>query len=53
VTLARVRAKLRSAGLALHVPDGALDTARVVAQWPKPRVAAAPKLKVSLALKSD
>jgi membrane peptidoglycan carboxypeptidase len=53
MTLARARAKLRSAGLAPHVRAGAVDTARVVAQWPKPRVAAAPKLRVSLALKSD
>jgi hypothetical protein len=51
MTLARARAKLRSRGLAAHAPAGALDTSRVVAQWPKPRVAAAPRLKVSLALK--
>ena len=53
MTLARARAKLRRVGLAPHAPDGAVETARVVAQWPKPRVAAAPKLRVSLALKSD
>ena len=53
MTLARARAKLRSAGLAPHVRAGAVETARVVAQWPKPRVAAAPRLRVSLALKSD
>ncbi len=51
LTLARARAKLRAVGLAPNAPADAADTARVVAQWPKPRVAAAPKLRVSLALK--
>jgi penicillin-binding protein 1A len=48
LTLARARARLRAAGLSPQAPNGAADTARVVAQRPPPRVAAAPKLRVAL-----
>jgi penicillin-binding protein 1A len=51
LSLGRARAKLRAAGLVPNVPAEAGETARVVAQWPRPRVAAAPKLKVTLAVK--
>jgi membrane peptidoglycan carboxypeptidase len=51
LTLARARAKLRAVGLMPNAPSEASDSARVVAQWPRPRVAAAPKLKVTLAVK--
>jgi membrane peptidoglycan carboxypeptidase len=50
LTVARARAKLRAAGLVPNVRGDASATARVVGQWPRPRVAAAPKLKVTLAV---
>jgi penicillin-binding protein 1A len=49
--LARAQARLRSAGLLPRAPDGADPSARVVAQRPRARVAAAPKLTVTLAVK--
>jgi beta-lactam-binding protein with PASTA domain len=51
LTLARARAKLRAAGLLPLAPEDASDTARVVAQRPHPRVAASPKLTVTLTVK--
>jgi membrane peptidoglycan carboxypeptidase len=51
LTLSRAQAKLRAAGLAPEAPANALATARVVSQRPRPRVAAAPKLRVTLVLK--
>jgi membrane peptidoglycan carboxypeptidase len=53
LTLGRARARLRSAGLLPNAPGDASATARVVGQWPRPRVAAAPKLRVTLAVKGD
>jgi penicillin-binding protein 1A len=52
LTLARARAKLRAAGLSPLAPDGAADSARVVAQRPRARLAAAPKLTVRLVVKA-
>jgi beta-lactam-binding protein with PASTA domain len=51
LTLARAQAKLRAAGLSPVAPAFALGTARVVSQRPRPRVAAAPKLTVRLAVR--
>jgi membrane peptidoglycan carboxypeptidase len=51
LTLARARARLRAAGLSPLAPEDASDTARVVAQRPRPRVAASPKLTVTLTVK--
>jgi len=51
LTLAHARAKLRAAGLSPLAPEDASDTARVVAQRPRPLVAASPKLTVTLTVK--
>ena len=51
LTLARARVKLRAAGLSPQAPADAADAARVVSQRPRPRVAAAPKLTVTLVVK--
>jgi hypothetical protein len=50
LTLARARARLRAAGLDVGAPPGASPTARVRRQWPRPGVAAAPHMRVTLTL---
>ena len=51
LTLARARSRLVAAGLSPQAPEDASDTARVVSQRPRPRVAAAPSLNVTLVVK--
>ncbi len=48
LTVTRARSRLRAAGLTAALPEDVSDSARVVAQTPKPRVAAVPKLRVRL-----
>ena len=52
LSLARARVKLRAAGLSPRAPENVPKTARVVAQEPRPRVAAAPKLAVTLTVRA-
>jgi len=49
--LARARSRLHAAGLDALAPSGASDTAIVVAQSPRPHVAAAPRMRVRLTLR--
>jgi penicillin-binding protein 1A len=51
LTLAHARARLRAAGLDVRVPEDAAGDELVVKQYPRAGVAAAPHLRVSLALR--
>jgi len=51
LSLARARSRLHAAGLDAQAPSGASDTAIVVAQSPRPHVAAAPHMRIRLTLR--
>ena len=49
--LARARARLHAIGLAIQAPANSADGTIVLAQWPRPGVAAAPHMRVRLTLR--
>lgn len=52
LSLARARARLRGAGLVVHAPGGADGSTVVVKQSPRPGVAAAPRMAVTLSVRA-
>jgi beta-lactam-binding protein with PASTA domain len=51
LTLARARARLHTVGLGLLAPANASDTEVVLSQWPRPGVAAGPRMRVRVTLR--
>jgi penicillin-binding protein 1A len=51
LTLARAKARLHAVGLGLLAPANSTDTQVVSSQWPRPGVAAGPRMRVSVTLR--